>query len=204
MPSLATTPPRTLTDTLVVPRWQTRPAVLDAILIVGFSLFVAVTARIAIPLPFTPVPITGQTFGVLLTGAVLGWRRGALALGLYLVEGLVGLPVFAPGGMVGLARLLGPTGGYLVAYPLAAGLVGYLAERGWDQRWPTAPLAMALGNLVIYALGVAGLARYVGGIAPAIGKGVLPFIPGDLLKIGLAAVVLPAGWALVRRFQDRP
>src|SRR3990170_4107237 len=126
-------------------------ALRDLALVIGASLFVAAAAQISVPLWFTPVPITGQTLGVLLTGAALGSRRGALALLLYLIEGAIGLPVFA-GGAAGFARILGPTGGYLLALPLAAGIVGSLAERGWDRRLPLAALAMIIGNLVIYLL----------------------------------------------------
>src|ERR671910_1051854 len=146
------TQPRTLVD-VVLPR--SRSWLFDAALIVVFSAFVALTAQVEIPL--RPVPITLQTLGVLLTGALLGSSRGVLALLLYLAEGAVGLPVFA-GGAAGLAYMLGPTGGYLVGFVLAAGLVGWLAERGWGRRLVWTALAMAIGNLVIYALGVAWLA----------------------------------------------
>src|ERR687886_1620838 len=143
MSSLAAQP-RTLVD-VVLPR--PRSWLFDAALVATFSAFVALTAQVEIPLQ--PVPITLQTLGVLFTGAVLGSRRGAVALLLYLAEGAIGLPVFA-GGAAGIAYLLGPTGGYLISYPLAAGVVGWLAERGWDLRplW-TVP-AMVIGNLAIY------------------------------------------------------
>lgn len=177
----------------------------DALLVVGFSLLTALSARIVIPLPFTPVPITGQTFAVLLTGAALGARRGAAAMGLYVLEGLVGLPVFA-GGASGLARLLGPTGGYLLGYIAAAYLTGTLAERGWDRTVRWAAAAMAAGNVIVYLFGVPWLAlvpRVVGGVAlgweRAVTLGLLPFIPGDLIKLAAAAVALPGAWALVRR-----
>ncbi len=187
----------TLADALFTRRsatnWRT-----DALLVVGFSLFVALTARISIELSFTPVPITGQTLGVLLTGALLGSRRGALALLVYLAEGAAGLPVFA-GGAAGFARLLGPTGGYLLAYPLAAGLVGLLAERGWDRSIWRAGMTMLLGNLLIYLIAVPWLSWFVGSLTLALAKGMLPFIVGDALKIALAAVSLPGGWALLRR-----
>lgn len=105
----------------------------DLLLVTLFSLVTALSAQVAVPLPFSPVPLTGQTFGVLLTGALLGPRLGALAMVLYLIEGGVGLPFFA-GGTFGAARLVGPTGGYLVAFPLAAAFTGWLATRGWDRR----------------------------------------------------------------------
>ena len=177
----------------------------DALLVVGFSLLTALCARIVIPLPFTPVPITGQTFAVLLTGAALGARRGAAAMGLYVLEGLAGLPVFA-GGASGLARLLGPTGGYLLGYIAAAYLTGTLAERGWDRTVRWAAAAMAAGNVVVYLFGVPWLAlvsRVAGGVPlgweRAVTLGLLPFIPGDLIKLAAAAVALPGAWALVRR-----
>ena len=183
----------TLVDA-VLPRPRTWLS--DAALVVVFSAFVALTAQVSIPLG--PVPLTLQTLGVLFTGAVLGSRRGFLALLVYLAEGAAGLPVFA-GGAGGIAHLLGPTGGYLISYPLAAGLVGFLAERGWDQRPARTALAMVMGNLVIYALGVAWLAVFLGALGTALYKGMLIFIPGDLIKIAVATFALPGGWALARR-----
>ncbi|GAA5528458.1 biotin transporter BioY [Herpetosiphon gulosus] len=172
----------------------------DLALIIGFSLFVALTAQIAIPLPWTPVPITGQTLGVLLTGAILGPRRGALAILLYLVEGLAGMPVFA-GMTSGLAKLLGPTGGYLLSWPLAAVLVGWLAQRGWDRRIPTALAMFCFGNILIYAIGASWLNIYKDtfGQISVMWAGVYPFLPGDALKIVIAALVLPGAWALFGR-----
>ena len=192
------TQPRTLVDVLL-PRQQ-RSWLLDAALVVLFSAFVGLTAQVEIPL--WPVPLTLQTLGVLFTGAVLGGRRGALALLLYLAEGAVGLPVFA-GGASGVAYMLGPTGGYLVGFVLAAGLVGWLAERGWDRRLVWTALAMAIGNLVIYALGVAWLAVFLGDPETALVKGMLIFIVGDLIKIAIATMALPGGWALARRRDGR-
>jgi biotin transport system substrate-specific component len=190
--SLATQPRTTLVDVLL-PRQ--RSWAFDAALIVAFSAFVALTARIQIPL--WPVPITLQTLAVLFTGAALGSRRGALALLLYLTEGAVGLPVFAGG--AGLAYMLGPTGGYLISYPIAAGLVGLLAEHGWDRRPAWMALAMVIGNLVIYALGVTWLAVFLGHLSTALVSGMLIFVVGDLIKIAIAALALPGGWALARR-----
>ena len=191
------TQPRTLVDVLL-PRQQ-RSWLLDAALVVLFSAFVGLTAQVEIPL--WPVPLTLQTLGGLFTGAVLGGRRGALALLLYLAEGAVGLPVFAGG--AGIVYMLGPTGGYLVSYPVAAGLVGWLAERGWDRKlaWTTA--AMSLGLLVIYAFGVVWLAGFLGDLWTALVQGMLIFIPGDLIKIAIATLALPGGWALARRGGDR-
>lgn len=167
----------------------------DAILVVVGSAFIALLAQVAIPLPFSPVPITGQTFAVLLVGALLGGTRGGLAVLLYLIEGTVGLAVFAGGG-AGLARLAGPTGGYLVGFVAAAFVVGFLAKRGWDRRvWSTA-LAMLAGNVLIYAVGLPWLVHFVGG-EKAFLLGLYPFVIGDLLKLTLAALALPAGWKLL-------
>jgi len=170
----------------------------DGVLVLAGSLFVALCAQISIPLPFTPVPLSGQTLGVLLTGALLGPRLGVLALLLYLFQGAIGLPFFA-GGASGWQILRGATAGYLAGFVLAAGLVGWLAARGWDRRIGTSVLAMVLGNLVIYALGVGWLAFGMGlGLGDALTKGLLPFLIGDALKIAVAAGVLPAGWRLLR------
>jgi len=131
----------------------------DLGLVLSASAFIAVSAHLTVRLPFSPVPVTGQTFAVLLTGALLGRQRGAAAVLAYLAEGLAGLPVFA-GGMSGLAYLLGPTGGYLLGFVAAAYLTGALAERGWDRQPLTTALAMVLGNLALYA---PGLEKHAGG-----------------------------------------
>ena len=167
----------------------------DALLAVAFSLLTALSARLSIHLPFTPVPITGQTFAVLLTGALLGPGLAFQAMALYLIEGAAGLPVFQSG-TSGLAELSGPTGGYLMSYPFAAALVGGLATCGWDRRPATMLCAMLLGSLVIYAGGVGWLARFLGGRA-AIMDGMVPFLPGDAVKALLAAGLVPAGWKLI-------
>lgn len=160
--------------------------------IVAGSLLTALTAQISIPLPFTPVPITGQTFGVLLIGAALGKWRGAISMMLYLTEGAAGLPFFA-GGSLGAVHLLGPTAGYLWSYPLAAYLIGWLAEHNWDKHFTTILAAMAMANALILVLGAAWLAYFVG-IQNAFIKGILPFLIGDALKISLAAWTLPIAW----------
>jgi biotin transporter BioY len=165
-------------------------------LVVAFSLLTALAAQVVIPLPL--VPITGQTFAVLLTGALLGSRLGALAMIAYLIEGASGLPFFYAGGSGVQHLLFSPTSGYLVAYPLAAFVVGLLSERGWDRRFLTAAAAMALGSVVILLGGWAWLARFVSPTA-AFSAGVAPFLLGDLIKIVLAAAVLPSGWAILRR-----
>ncbi len=166
-------------------------------LVVAFSLLMALSAQVVIPVG--PVPITGQTFAVLLTGALLGSRLGAMAMIVYLIEGAGGLPFFY-GGTSGIGHLLGPTGGYLVAFPAAAFITGAFAEHGWDKRFPTAVAAMAIGSAVIMLSGWAWFALVSNTpLSIAFQVTVLKFIPGDIIKILLAAAVLPSGWALLRR-----
>ena len=170
----------------------------DAMLVMGGSALVALLAQVAIPLPFSPVPLTGQTFAVLLVGMLLGSARGSLAVLLYLMEGAVGLPVFAGGG-AGLARLAGPTGGYLVGFVFAAFVVGFLAKRGWDRSVWRAGAAMLVGNALIYAVGLPWLSHFVG-TQRAFFLGLCPFVVGDCVKLVLAALALPAGWKLLHWF----
>jgi biotin transport system substrate-specific component len=184
----------TLSQAVFPARSSTR----DVFLVLGASLVVAGLAQVSIPLPFTPVPITGQTLGVLLSGIVLGSRRAALAMALYLLEGTLGLPFFA-GGRSGLG---GPTTGYLLSFPLAAFLTGLLAERGWDRKPLTAALAMLTGSLAIFTLGALWLSSFVGGAQKAFLLGVLPFLPGDLLKTTIAAGLLPTIWHCLGQKRD--
>jgi biotin transporter BioY len=135
---------------------------------------------------------------VLLTGVLLGSRRGSLSVLAYLAQGIAGLPVFAPGGAPGLTRLLGPTGGYLLGFVAAAYATGLLAERGWDRKMTTALLAMLIGNAIIYAFGLPWLALFVG-IEDTLPLGLYPFAGGDVLKAVLAAALLPVGWKLLNR-----
>jgi len=169
----------------------------DLLLVCGGTLLVAALAQVRLPLPFTPVPVTGQTLGVLLCGALLGSRRGAAALLMYLSAGLAGLPVFA-GGAAGGAYLLGATGGYLLGFVLAAWVVGWLCERGLERSWRTAWLPFLAGEALIYLAGLPWLALFVGGPGQAVALGLLPFLPGDLLKMLLAAALLPAAWRWTR------
>jgi biotin transport system substrate-specific component len=162
-------------------------------------VLIALLAQLEIPLQ--PVPITGQTFGVLLVGALLGSRLGAVTVLTYLAWGAIGLPVFA-GGNSGLARLVGPTGGYLVGFLGAAFLVGRLSERGWDRRVLTTAVAMLLGTILIYLPGIAWLSRFVGWDR-VLELGLAPFVIGDLLKVALAALALPIAWTLVGSEQNR-
>lgn len=166
-------------------------------LVIVFSLFIAACAQFSIQIG--PVPITGQSFAVLLTGALLGSRLGAAAVIAYLVEGALGLPFFAGGG-AGIVRFFGPTGGYLVAFPAAAFITGAFAEHGWDKRYLTAVAAMAIGSAVILLGGLAWFTILTNTPPVAAFKiAVLPFLAGDVVKIALAAAVLPTGWALLKR-----
>ncbi|GLV46955.1 biotin biosynthesis protein BioY [Thermus sp. LT1-2-5] len=185
--------------------WPRRTLARDLSLILAGSLFVALTAQVAIPLPFTPVPLTLQTLGILLVGAALGSRLGFLALLAYLLEGAMGLPVFA-GGTGGVAKILGPTGGFLLAFPLAAGLVGFLVERfGLDRSFLGTLLAMLLGNALLYLVGLPWLGAWLMGVDKFTGvggllaMGLFPFIPGDLVKAVLAALLLPTAWRFLGR-----
>jgi biotin transport system substrate-specific component len=167
-------------------------------LVIAFSLLTALSAQVVIPLPFTPVPITGVTFGVLLTGALLGSRLGAITMIVYLLEGASGLPFFRSGNGGLHYLLLTPTAGYLLSYPAAAFLTGLLAERGWDKKFLTAAVAMALGSVVIFTSGWAWLAVVTGSARYAFFAGVAPFILGDIIKIALAAAALPSAWKFLR------
>jgi biotin transport system substrate-specific component len=176
-------------------------------LIVAGALFIALTANIAVPVPGSPVPLTGQTFSVLLVGGALGMRRGVLATSLYLVIGFF-LPVYAEqsSGISHLASLesgkllLGATGGYLVGFVVASGVVGRLAELGWDRRIAGAVGAMAIGNVIIYLFGIPWLMVAVEYDLPtAISKGLVPFVLTDLIKLALAAGVFPLAWWVVGR-----
>jgi biotin transport system substrate-specific component len=166
-------------------------------LVIGFSLLTALSAQIVIPIG--PVPITGQTFAVLLTGALLGSRLGAITMIVYLLEGAIGLPFFS-GAHGGLLHLMGPTGGYLVAFPAGAFITGAFAEHGWDRKFLTAAAAMAIGSIVIMISGWLWFSLVMK-TSPAITlfATVLKFIPGDIIKICLAAAVLPSGWKLLKR-----
>ena len=168
----------------------------NLLLVFSGVLLVALLAQVRIPLPFTPVPLTGQTFAVLLVGATLGAKRGATSLALYTLIGALGVPVFA-GGAAGLAYLSGPTLGYLLGFIVAAFLIGRLAERGLERNLRTSLLPFLLGTLVIYTFG-AGWLAILFGVQKALALGVLPFIFGDLIKLSLAALALPAAWRLVR------
>lgn len=176
-----------------------RPKAVNLALIYDFSSIIlgsgliALAAQMAIDLAWSPVPISGQTFAVLLIGALLGRHRGTACILLYLGEGAVGLPVFA-GASGGWPILIGPTGGYLIGFIGAAFITGFLSERGWDRRFFSTVLAMLLGNMVIYVFGLSWLSLFVENILET---GLYPFVAGDLIKLVFAALLLPSGWAVM-------
>jgi biotin transport system substrate-specific component len=169
------------------------------------AVLTAIAAQVSIPLPFTPVPFTLQPMIVLVGGAALGARLGMASQVIYLVAGIAGLPVFAASPVLpqGFLRLLGPTGGFLIAYPIAAFLVGWLAERGFDRRYLTSVVAMAAGLTLIFAFGISWFAWFAApapvGLSRALDLALYPFILVDIIKILLAATVLPSVWALMGR-----
>ena len=183
------------TLTLADAAWPRAGALQNLLLIAGASLLTAAAAQVAIPVPWSPVPITGQTFAVLLSGALLGPRRAFAAQVLYLAEGAAGLPFFA-GGVGGAAVFAGPTAGYLVAFPFASALTGFLCACGWDRRFLSMMAAMLIGSAVIFASGLAVLSRFIPA-ADLLAAGLLPFLPGDLVKAAAAALAFPATWKLI-------
>jgi len=171
----------------------------DVLLVVVGAGLVALAAQWEIKLWFTPVPITGQTFAVLLVGSSLGWLRGGASLLLYFLVGLAGAPVYA-GGEGGWEWVEGATGGYLVGFIFAAALSGWLAQRRWDRRFSSAVAAMLTASVVIYALGLPWLAHVANlGVEDTLEAGLYPFVVGDLLKLYLAGALLPGAWRLVER-----
>ncbi|HON91537.1 MAG TPA: biotin transporter BioY [Sedimentisphaerales bacterium] len=187
---------------LVRPVEKRYARIYDIVLVIGGSFVIAGSAQVAAGFP---VPVTGQTFAVLMLAALLGSQRGVLCILAYLAEGLMGLPVFSQG-RAGLAMFFGPTGGFLLGFVPAAYVVGALAERGWDRRAATTMLAMVLGSVAMYACGLAWLScldnllgRPLGGSVLAVG--LYPFLVGDVLKIVLATFLLPCGWKLIQYFR---
>ncbi|HVO81554.1 MAG TPA: biotin transporter BioY [Terriglobales bacterium] len=164
----------------------------QAALVVGASLFVALCARVTLPLPFTPVPLTLQNFGVLLVGLTLGRRRGFAALVLYLVEGASGMPVFNPTGAGGVAQLLGPTGGFLLAYPFVAAVAGWITEQG-KMSFARAATAAMLAEVVLFAGGLSWLAILTHSFAQAVRFGLYWFVFAEVIKVMLAAAIA-TGW----------
>jgi biotin transport system substrate-specific component len=173
--------------------------------VVLVAALTTVAAQVSVPLPFTPVPFTLQPMVVLLGGAALGSRLGMMSQVLYLLAGAAGLPVFAASAALpqGFGRLLGPTGGYLLSYPLAAWVTGWLAEHRFDRRYVTSVLAMAAGLAIVFAGGVSWLAWFAQpaalGPSSALQTGFFPFIPADIIKILIAATILPSVWKMMGR-----
>jgi biotin transporter BioY len=169
----------------------------DILLVTGFACITAVCSQISFWIGL--VPITGQTFAVILSGAVLGSKRGALSQATYLAIGATGLPFwFAWGGPVGIARLIGPTAGYLYGFIVCAFVIGWLVERGWDKKIYKAIPAMLTGELVMYTFGLMWLSHFVS-TDKILATGFYPFVIGDLIKMLAAALLLPAGWFLLKR-----
>jgi biotin transport system substrate-specific component len=173
----------------------------NVLLVLSGTGFVALAAQVSISLPFTPVPITGQTFAVVLVGAALGALLGLASLGLYLFVGALGAPVYSEH-THGWDVLTGPTGGYIVGFVLAAVLTGFLAQQRWDRRFSSSVAAMLSGNVVIYLVGLPWLAAKIdAGLEDTLEAGLYPFVVGDLFKLYLAGALLPAAWAAVARFK---
>lgn len=190
----------TLRPTLVDGLWRTDKTLLrNVLLAVVGTIALWISAKINVP--FYPVPMTMQTFVVLVIGMAFGWRLGGATLLLYLAEGAAGLPVFAetPERGIGLAYMVGPTGGYLAGFVVAAAVVGWLAEKGWDRRVLTTLVAMTIGTAVIFAFGVVWLGTVLGWDKPVLELGLTPFLPGAAFKIALASAVLPFTWHLLKR-----
>ena len=184
--------------TALLPRTS---VVTDTLLVTGGAVFIALVAQLAFYLPFTPVPVTGLTFGVIVTGAAMGAVRGLLATLLYVLLGVAGLPVYADASY-GIAVLLGVTGGYLVGSVLAAALTGFLAEKAWDRKVVSAVPSMLLGELVIFTVGVGWLMIVLDvGLAEGLALGFLPFIVGEVVKLTAAGLLLPGAWKLVDRIK---
>jgi biotin transport system substrate-specific component len=160
--------------------------------VAGASLFVALCARVTLPLPFTPVPLTLQNFGVLLVGLTLGSRLGFAALALYLIEGAVGMPVFNPAGPGGVAQLLGPTGGYLLAYPFVAALAGWIMERG-KESFARAAVAGLMAEIVLFTGGMCWLAVLTHSFAQAVRFGLYWFVFAEVIKV-ISAAAIASGW----------
>jgi len=170
----------------------------NALIVLGASVLLTLSAKLSIP--FFPVPMTLQTMVVLCLGMVLGPRLGAAAVVAYLAQGALGLPVFAgtPEKGVGIAYMMGPTGGYLLGFVVAAFVVGLLAQRQWDRSMPTTIAAMLIGNAVIYAFGLLWLGTLIGWDKPVLAFGMTPFLLGDLAKVLIAAALLPSLWKLLK------
>lgn len=186
--------------TLAQALWKSDNTILrNVLLAIAGSLALWVSAKINVP--FYPVPMTMQTFAVLVIGMAFGWRLGTATVLLYLAEGAVGIPVFSgtPERGIGLAYMFGPTGGYLLGFALAAATVGWLAAKGWDRNVYSTLAAMIIGTAIIFALGLAWLGFVIGWEKPVLQLGLYPFLPGAVFKIILATAVLPFAWKLASK-----
>ena len=170
----------------------------DGLTVIFATILLAISAKIAVP--FFPVPMTMQTLVVVGLGLALGSRMAMMAVGLYLIEGALGLPVFSgtPEKGIGVAYMMGPTGGFLLGFLFAAGLTGWLAERGWDRNVFFAFLAALAGAAIIYVPGLLWLGGLIGWDKPVLEFGLYPFILGDIFKAALAALIFPAAWSFLR------
>lgn len=191
-----------MNDTLTLAIWpedRTNRILRNVILAVTGSIALTISAKISIP--FYPVPMTMQTLVVLLIGMAYGWKLGGATMLLYLTEGALGLPVFSgtPEKGIGIAYMMGGTGGYLMGFVIAASIVGYLASLGWDRNPLKTILAMLIGNIVIYMTGLLWLGALFGWDKPILDWGLKPFLYGDLVKIAIAAALLPACWKWVEK-----
>jgi biotin transport system substrate-specific component len=186
--------------TLIGAAWPSRAQLGLRVVVLTVLGSLALTVSAKLQVPFYPVPMTMQSLVVLLIGLAFGWRLGTATVLLYLGEGLAGLPVFAgtPEKGIGLAYMMGPTGGYLVGFVLAAALLGWLAERGWDRSLWRTTLALSLGHAVLFATGIAWLAVFVGW-PKAVAFGLTPFLFGSLVKTALGVALVPAAWAMFGR-----
>jgi biotin transport system substrate-specific component len=174
----------------------------DTLLVLAGTGLVAGAAQISVKLPFTPVPITGQTFAVVLVGASLGALRGTASLMLYLWLGVAGAPIYAHHDS-GWGVITSASGGYIVGFVLAAALTGFLAERGWDRHFSSSVSAMLTGNVIVYLVGLPWLAVVLNtNLEKTLEYGLYPFVPGDIFKLYLAAAVLPTAWRIVRRVRN--
>lgn len=183
---------------VLVDSWATKSRIRNVVLVLGLTGFTALAAQVAIPLPFTPVPLTLQTFAVLAGAAALGAERAVLAQVLYIALAVAGAPVLA-GGASGREVVVGATGGYLIGFVLASYVVGRISSKGASTKSATTALAFVLGSLVIYTLGAPWLAYTTGNtITWAIINGVVPFLVGDLIKAVAAGAVLPMAWKLTK------
>jgi biotin transport system substrate-specific component len=199
MSSNVTSAPTLRTAVLARSTWLS-----EAILLGAGVLLVALSAQVTFHLPGTPVPISGQTFAVLLVGSAYGATRGVATIALYLAVGIVGLPVFSSG-TSGWEQVSGATGGYLVGMLIAAGIAGLLAQRGLDRKVSSAVASMLTGNVVIYVFGLAWLYHELPNatFTSTLQAGLYPFVVGDLVKVYLAGALLPGAWSLVRRVKGR-